>query len=125
MHQKYNLPKIEKITLDKRGIATLHEEDLRALGGRIGDLIKFSYVNPSTQRRMHMEVGSINGYANEIEYIKGLNEFCVKNKKLVKELVKRKGGSFSLPSFPYKGFEKNGKGNLLIENPQGSLFAEF
>lgn len=127
-HNTYRLPNIQERDLLNKSIEFLHESDLRAASGDLDSYIKFSYVNPATQRSIDVtdqDLGIVgeNNSDKMIDYIKGLNEFYGKQRKLLNPLLKRRSSEYSLPTFPYEGFEKSGEGNKLEQKDfQESLF---
>ena len=124
VHDRVSLPGLVEKKLRKLNRSSLLEDDLRVIAKEIDRLVKFSYVSPSMLRRIHIEYGSKDGYETEIEYIKGLNEFYSKNKDLLLPIVRRRNPHYSLPSFPYEGFDYGGSGNCLQVQGvvQSSLF---
>lgn len=122
VYDRVSLPSLVERRYRKLNRSFLLEDDLRVIAKEIDGLVKFSYVSPSMLRRIHVEYGSKDGYETEIEYIKGLNEFYSKNKDFLLPIVRRRNPHYSLPSFPYKGFNKGGRGNYLQWVAQSSLF---
>ncbi len=122
VYDRVSLPGLVEKKLRKLNRSSLLEEDLRVIAKEIDRLVRFSYVSPSMLRRIHMEYGSKDGYETEIEYIKGLNEFYSSNKNLLLPIVRKRNPHYSLPSFPYEGFDKGGRGNHSEGIVQSSLF---
>ncbi len=128
VHERFRFPIMVNRKLQNPIRNYLSEEDLRVLWGDLDRLIKFSYVDPSTQRRMEITNSDLGiemegDYLKKIDYMRGLNDFYGVNKKFLSSLIKRGNNDYSLPSFPYKGFDKRGSGNLLKGGSlQPSLF---
>lgn len=122
VYDRVSLPSLVEKKLRKLNRSSLLEDDLRERAKDIDRLVKFSYVSPSTLKRIHVEYGSKDGYQTEIEYIKGLNEFYSKNKKLLLPMVRKRNPDFSLPSFPYEGFDYGGNRNHSPRVAQSGLY---
>lgn len=127
-HSALRFPHLKERNLSNVNLGFLNEEDLRSIGGVLDSYVRFSYVNPSTQERIDVtdqDLGIMGKDDSDriINYIKGLNQFYGKERKTIDRLLKKKSSTFSLPTFPYEDFFRNGSGNRLDDEVvQESLF---
>ncbi len=127
-HSSLRLPHLKERNLANVNLGFLSEQDFSSIGDALDSYVRFSYVNPSTQERIDVSDQDLGIMGKEdsdriINYIKGLNKFYGKQKKTVDRLLKRRSSNFSLPTFPYKDFFRNGSGNRLDDEVvQESLF---